>query len=89
MTPALIAVSALAVGYILGRAPLGQRLLSWAEDATAPGWRTWKFWPAAPVVIAAVAWLWIVHPRRSLANVRSWRDDHQEPAAQYRRPARP
>ncbi|MPY47094.1 hypothetical protein [Streptomyces acidicola] len=65
----------LAVGYALGRARLGPRLLNWAEDATTPGWRTWKFWPAAPIVLAALAWMWTVHPRRTLANVRSWREE--------------
>ncbi|GAA3590782.1 hypothetical protein [Streptomyces osmaniensis] len=64
---------ALPAGYLLRDQNAFPRLLSWAEDATSPGWRTWKFWPAAPVIIVALAWMWTVHPRRTLANVRSWR----------------
>jgi hypothetical protein len=78
-------ILAVAVGYTLGRARLGPRLLNWAEDATGPGWRTWKFWPAAPIVLAALAWIWTVHPRRSLANVRSWRREREPaPVPRYR-----
>lgn len=69
---ALVIVAALAVGFALGRVRL-DRIVDWAEDWTTPGWRTWRFWPAAPVVLAAVALVWVVHPRRTLANVRSWR----------------
>jgi hypothetical protein len=47
-------VAALAVGYALGRARL-DRIIDWAEDWTSPGWRTWKFWPALPVAVAALA----------------------------------
>lgn len=70
---ALGVLAGIGVGYALGAREAGPRLLSWAEDATTPGWRTWKFWPAAPIVIIALAWVWTVHPRRTLANVRSWR----------------
>ena len=80
----LAAAVALAVGYVLGRARLGIRIVNWAEDAATPGWRTWRFWPAAPVVLAAIACVWIVHPRRSLANVRSWRRaTGPDPVPQY------
>jgi hypothetical protein len=68
-----IAVTALTVGYLVGRARPGPRLLGWAEDAAAPGWRTPRFWAAAPVILLALAWVWMVHPRRTLANRRSWR----------------
>jgi hypothetical protein len=71
VTPLLLA-AALAVGFALGRARLGG-IVSWAEDWTAPGWKRWRFWAAAPVAVACLALLWIVHPRRTLANVRSWR----------------
>ena len=84
-----IAVGAalLVAGYAIGRARLGPRLLSWVEDATSPGWRTWKFWPAAPIALAALAWVWAVHPRRTLANVRSWRQEIElAPAPEYRSP---
>lgn len=75
---------ALSVGaYILGRLRLGTRLLNWAEDAVAPGWKSWRFWPAAPIILAALAWVWAVHPRRTLANRRYWRDDQRAPAPQF------
>lgn len=73
----LLATLALAVGFLLGRART-DRILGWAEDWTASGWRTPRFWLAAPVVVVALAWVWAVHPRRSLANHRSWHDE-QEP----------
>ncbi|MFF1358798.1 hypothetical protein [Streptomyces sp. NPDC058297] len=73
MPYALIAAALLA-GYALGRYQPGPRLLSWAETATAPGWRTWKFWPAAPIIVAALAWIFAMHPRRTLANMRSWKN---------------
>ncbi|MFI1371313.1 hypothetical protein ACH4UY_04785 [Streptomyces longwoodensis] len=71
MTVILVAV-ALAVGFVLGRARRAT-LIDWAEDWTAPGWRTWRFWAAAPFVVLALAWVWTVHPRRTLANFRAWR----------------
>lgn len=72
-TATAVALGLLAAGYALGAQEAGPRLLSWAEDAVTPGWRTWKFWPAAPIILVALAWIWTVHPRRSLANVRAWR----------------
>lgn len=70
-----------AIGYAVGRARPGPRLLNWAEDAVVPGWRHPMFWPAVPVVLLALAWAWTVHPRRTLENVRSWRAEHHlEPA---------
>jgi hypothetical protein len=78
-------VAVLAAGYGLGRIRLDS-VVDWAEDWTAPGWRHWRFWPAVPVAVACVALLWIVRPRRTLANVRSWRADRTAPAPQYRRP---
>jgi len=72
-TVALGVLAGLGTGYALGSREAGPRLLSWAEDAATPGWRTWRFWPAAPIIILALAWMWTVHPRRTLANVRSWR----------------
>jgi hypothetical protein len=68
--PAIAA--ALAVGFALGRARL-DTVINWAEDWTTPGWRTWRFWPAAPITVACLALVWILRPRRTLANVRSWR----------------
>jgi hypothetical protein len=68
----LLYVALLAAGFCLGRVR-SDCIVSWAEDWTAPGWRTWRFWPAAPVAVACLALVWITHPRRTLANVRAWR----------------
>lgn len=82
MTGFLIA-AALAVGFLLGRARW-DRVVDWAEDWTTPGWRRWRFWPAMPVAVAALALVWIVHPRRTLANVRAWRaGERLHPAPRY------
>jgi hypothetical protein len=75
MMTALLTLTAAVIGYAAGRRNAGDRLLNWAEDAASPGWRTWRFWPAAPIILATLAWMWTVHPRRTLANVRSWRQD--------------
>lgn len=82
---AVTAAAFLAAGYAIGRHQLGDHLLAWAEDATKPGWRTWKFWPGAPIVIVALVWMWVVHPQRTLANVRSWRAEHPRTPAPERR----
>ncbi|MER8002968.1 hypothetical protein [Streptomyces sp. NPDC095613] len=83
----------LGAGFALGRARL-DGVVDWSEDWTAPGWRTWRFWLAAPVGLACLALVWIVRPRRTLANVRSWRaGERLHPAPEYdpqwaqRRPA--
>ncbi|MBM9509932.1 hypothetical protein [Actinacidiphila acididurans] len=64
---------AVAAGYLLGRVRPGQRLLAWAEDRDlgphGPAW-----WAAQAVGLAAVAWMLTVHPRRSMANRRSWQE---------------
>lgn len=73
LTHALTGLAILGAGYLLGRLRPGPGLLNWAEDAVTPGWRAWKFWPAAPIILIALAWVWTVHPRRTLANVRAWR----------------
>jgi hypothetical protein len=74
MTHALHTISeicACILGYRWGRNDSIRRLVDWAGEAVAPGWRTWRFWPAAPIVLAVIAWLWIAHPRRTLANHRA------------------
>lgn len=81
---AIAVTAALVLGYLVGRTRPGPRLLSWAEEATAPGWRTPRFWLGAPVAVAALAWVWLVHPRRTLSNVRSWRaGERLHPAPVY------
>jgi hypothetical protein len=79
----LAALLGLAAGFTLGRARLDP-LVGWAEDWTAPGWRTWRFWPALPVAVACMAVLWLTRPRRTLANVRSWRaGERLHPVPEY------
>jgi hypothetical protein len=79
----LYVAAALAVGYLLGRARLDS-IVNWAEDWTTPGWKHWRFWPAMPVAVAALALVWVVHPRRTLANVRAWRaGERLHPAPVY------
>jgi hypothetical protein len=68
----LLYVALLAAGFALGRVRL-DRIVDWAEGWTSPGWRTWRFWPALPFAVVCLAVVWIVHSRRTLANVRSWR----------------
>lgn len=65
-------VVSLAVGFTLGRVR-PDRIVDWAEGWTTPGWKHWRFWPAAPVAVTCLTLVWVVHPRRTLANVRSWR----------------
>lgn len=79
----LLYAALLAVGYLLGRARLDP-LVDWAEDWTAPGWRTWRFWPALPVAVVVLALAWVVRPRRTLDNVRSWRaGERPHPAPEF------
>jgi heme exporter protein D len=59
-------------GYLTGRLRLEDRLVDWADDqlVTRPG-RSPRFWLAVPIALVAVAALWTVHPRRTLANYRA------------------
>jgi hypothetical protein len=80
---AVYVAASLAAGFALGRVR-PHHIVDWAEDWTAPGWKHWRFWPAAPVAIACLAAVWIVHPRRTLANVRSWRaGERLHPTPEY------
>ncbi|MEU0181474.1 hypothetical protein ABZ312_09820 [Streptomyces sp. NPDC006207] len=76
------ALAAVAGGYLAGRLRPGRRLLHWAEDHR-PAWS--PLTPlAALVVLVALAHAWTFHPRRSLANVRSWRADaRRAPAPRF------
>lgn len=87
MTAALLvaAVFPAAASYWAGRGRAGHRLLVWAEDRSygphTPGW-----WVAQVVGLVVVAWMVTVHPRRTAANRRSWRearDAKRAPAPQY------
>lgn len=79
----LYGVALLAAGFALGRARLDS-LVNWAEDWTSPGWRTWRFWLALPIAVTVLALVWIARPRRTLANVRSWRAGERfHPVPQY------
>lgn len=77
---AAIGAALLVVGYLAGRWRLGAWLMDWTEDAITPGWRSWQFWPAAPIAVAILAGVWIAHPRRTLDRVRAAREDQRAPA---------
>lgn len=73
--PLLLAVACLA-GYATGRLRPARRLASWAKDQVADRpVRSLRFWLGVPLLLLAVAAQWILHPRRSAENVRSWRGD--------------
>ncbi|MFG2404214.1 hypothetical protein ACGFR8_07720 [Streptomyces brevispora] len=85
MTLLLVALAAASVvGYSAGRARPGQWLLDWARDETAIRHSSSPvFWAAALVVLVALTSRWIIHPRDSAANVRSWRANTPGPAPRY------
>jgi hypothetical protein len=64
--------AAVAVGYAAGRVRPGQRLVRWAERQTQrPGLHP-QFLLAVPVLVLALALMWIFHPRRTISNRHSW-----------------
>lgn len=67
------AAGASVAAYWAGRARLGHRVLSWAEDRSY-GPRTAGWWVAQVVGLVALVWVETVHPRRSAANRRAWRE---------------
>jgi hypothetical protein len=73
-------VIALAVGTVIGYLIRcwrpARRAVQWARHQEA-GTAAW--WPAQPVLAAAVTVLFVAHPRRSVRNARSW---HQEQRAE-------
>ncbi|MGX1513974.1 hypothetical protein [Streptomyces collinus] len=74
MKPALaLALAACAAaGYVTGRLRLEDRLVDWADDQlTERPARSPRYWLAVPIVLAAVAALWTIHPRRTRANYRA------------------
>jgi hypothetical protein len=79
----LLAAAMVAVAsYWAGRVRLGRWLLSWAEDRNGgshgPAW-----WAAQSVGLVAVAWMLTVHPHRTAANRRSWREARRAPAPTF------
>lgn len=67
---ALLAVGA--AGYMAGRLRPGVRLIDWADDQiTERPARSPRYWLAVPIALVAVAALWTLHPRRTLANYRA------------------
>ncbi|MFG3244130.1 hypothetical protein [Streptomyces sp. NPDC048157] len=85
MSEVLAAVLLLAAGYGLGRWRLGTRLFNWADDASRRGRRSPAWWIAQPIGLIALAWMFTVHPRRSISNVRAWRkaDETRAPVPAY------
>lgn len=74
-------LAAAVAGYALGRWRPAPRLLDWAEDQR-PG--TVRFWLAQPILAVAIATVSLLHPRRTRANVRTWREDqNRQPTPEY------
>lgn len=61
-------------GYLIRCWRPARRVVRWAQGQEA-GTTAW--WPAQPVLAAAVTVLFVVHPRRSVRNVRSWRQEQR------------
>lgn len=76
MTLLLLATAA-ALGYAAGRHRPGRRAVDWAQGTVTrePGCSP-VFWVAVPVIVLALAAVWILHPRRTVENRRSWREEH-------------
>jgi hypothetical protein len=72
----------IAVGITIGM-PLGavivsgERLVAWAFAAARLGWGDPRCWMAQPILAVAFAAAWVLHPRRTLANWRSWNEPEQ------------
>ncbi|XVV35026.1 hypothetical protein ACQPXT_13660 [Streptomyces sp. CA-100214] len=68
---AVAAATGAAAAYLVGRFRPGDRLVDWADEQLTqrPG-RSPRFWFAVPIALVAVAALWAVHPRRTLATYR-------------------
>ncbi|MFI0827217.1 hypothetical protein ACH4Q7_22490 [Streptomyces roseolus] len=73
MTPlTLAALAGAAVGYAAGRTRPAMLLTAWAQGELArPDLRPTVL-IAYPVVAVALGLLWLLHPRRTAANLRSW-----------------
>lgn len=71
-------LAAAVAGYILGRWRPAPRLVDWAEDQQRG---TVRFWLAQPVLAVVIATVSLLHPRRTRANVRSWREDQNRQSA--------
>ncbi len=79
-TATLALVFGAAIGYLLRSWKPSRRVVHWAQH-WQPGTPSW--WLAQPVLAAAIAGLWIRHPKRSAANTRSWDMDQTVPPPQY------
>ncbi|MEU6929010.1 hypothetical protein AB0A05_07580 [Streptomyces sp. NPDC046374] len=74
MTPlaaAAVGAGAALAGYAVGRVRLGRRLLDWADDQTGRPWWHPALLAASPVILGALAVLWLVRPHRA-ASRRTW-----------------
>lgn len=71
LTAAVYAGTAVA-GYAAGRFRPLRRLVNWAERQLQHERLHLRLLIALPVLLAAIAALWIRHPRRTVANRRSW-----------------
>lgn len=73
----LLLTAAAVLGYAAGRHRPGRRAVDWAQDTVTrePGLSP-VLCIAVPVIVLAVTAVWILHPRRTAENRRSWREEH-------------
>ncbi|MGW5003255.1 hypothetical protein ACWEP8_37005 [Streptomyces hydrogenans] len=74
-----IAVTALAAGYVLGRARLGHRTSNWAHWLMYGRRLTrkdWRWWAAQPVFLVEIAALLAAHPIRTAT---AWKHRNDPP----------
>lgn len=67
-------------GYVVGRLRPGRRLDLWVANQVGRELRTVGWWVAQPILMAQIAYMLVLHPRRSSAHLRSWRPQPPEPA---------
>jgi hypothetical protein len=66
-------------GYVAGRVRPGERLEDWAWAHLNRGCRDVRWWAAQGIGFAMLGYAWTIHPRRSAANRRSWREAERAP----------
>ncbi|MFE1476698.1 hypothetical protein ACFW6N_22955 [Streptomyces cyaneofuscatus] len=66
-------------GYLIRCWRPARRVVRWAQRQEV-GTAAW--WPAQPVLAVAVIVMYVVHPRRSVSNARSWQQEPRVDAPQ-------
>ncbi|MEW1760390.1 hypothetical protein AB0393_28250 [Streptomyces cyaneofuscatus] len=72
MTLVIALVIGLVAGYLVRCWRPARQLVRWAQRQETG---TARWWPAQPVLAVALAVRFATHPRRSVRNVRSWRQE--------------